>query len=230
MTSRLTLTVLVDNTTLTDHDYCSEAGLSFLIETAGKKILFDTGLSGLFLANAETMGFDLRDLDVLVLSHGHIDHTGGLATLARYLATATPDGIPSGRMVLLKGFDKKGFVFFTNYESRKAYELKKNNSAALTFYWPELYRQVRIEGKVNKINVKDSDIYFQARPRGSQISADASAQSHVVESRVELEKMAYEIEQKNVEARQFIKSSEEIVALLEYYLKIEKIENTLSSV
>jgi pyridoxamine 5'-phosphate oxidase len=115
---------------------------------------------------------------------------------AMHLATATPDGIPSGRMVLLKGFDKKGFVFFTNYESRKAYELKKNNSAALTFYWPELYRQVRIEGKVNKINVKDSDIYFQARPRGSQISADASAQSHVVESRVELEKMAYEIEQK----------------------------------
>jgi len=93
MKSRLTLTVLVDNTPLTDHDFCSEEGLSFLIETAGKKILFDTGLSGLFLANAETMGFDLRDLDVLVLSHGHIDHTGGLATLARYLATATPDGV-----------------------------------------------------------------------------------------------------------------------------------------
>ena len=78
---------------LTDHDFCGEAGLSFLIETAGKKILFDTGLSGLFLANAEKMGISLRDLDVLVLSHGHIDHTGGLATLARYLAAATPDGV-----------------------------------------------------------------------------------------------------------------------------------------
>jgi len=82
MKSRLSLTVLVDNTTTTDHDFCGEAGLSFLIETAGKKILFDTGLSGLFLANAEEMGISLRNLDVLVLSHGHIDHTGGLATLA----------------------------------------------------------------------------------------------------------------------------------------------------
>ena len=93
MTPRLSLTVLVDNTTTTDHDYCGEAGLSFLIETAGKKILFDTGLSGLFLANAEEMGISLRDLDILVFSHGHIDHTGGLATLARHLATATPDGV-----------------------------------------------------------------------------------------------------------------------------------------
>ena len=92
MTSRLTLTVLVDNTTLTDRDYCGEAGLSLLLETAGKKILFDTGLSGLFLANAEKMGIGLLNLDFLVLSHGHIDHTRGLATLARHLAQATPEG------------------------------------------------------------------------------------------------------------------------------------------
>lgn len=95
MKSRLTLTVLVDNTPLTDHDFCSEEGLSFLIKTAGKKILFDTGLSGLFLANAEKMGISLRDLDILVFSHGHIDHTGGLATLARHLAAAEPDGVGS---------------------------------------------------------------------------------------------------------------------------------------
>ena len=94
MTSRLSLTVLVDNTSVTDHDLCGEAGLSFLLETAGKKILFDTGLSGLFLANAEKMGISLRDLDFLVLSHGHIDHTGGLPTLARHLAGAAPDGRP----------------------------------------------------------------------------------------------------------------------------------------
>lgn len=88
MTSRLSLTVLVDNTTLTDRDFMGEAGLSFFIETAGKKILFDTGLSGLFYTNAEKMGIGLRDLDFLVLSHGHIDHTGGLPALARNLAGA----------------------------------------------------------------------------------------------------------------------------------------------
>lgn len=95
MTPRLTLTVLVDNTTLTDQDLCGEAGLSFLIETADWKILFDTGLSGLFLTNAEKMGISLRDLDFLILSHGHIDHTGGLATLARHLAGPTPLGTSS---------------------------------------------------------------------------------------------------------------------------------------
>jgi 7,8-dihydropterin-6-yl-methyl-4-(beta-D-ribofuranosyl)aminobenzene 5'-phosphate synthase len=94
MNNRLTLTVLVDNTTLTDHDYRGEAGLSLLLETAGKKILFDTGMSGLFLTNAEKMGISLRDLDFLVLSHGHIDHTGGLAALTRHLAHAPPEGSP----------------------------------------------------------------------------------------------------------------------------------------
>jgi len=92
MTSRLSLTVLVDNTTLTDRDFLCEAGLSFFIETAEKKILFDTGLSGLFFTNAEKMGISLRDLDFFVLSHGHIDHTGGLPALARNLAGATPEG------------------------------------------------------------------------------------------------------------------------------------------
>jgi len=91
MTPQLSLTVLVDNTTLTDHDYWGEAGLSYLLETDGRKILFDTGLSGLFLANAKKMEIDLGDLDVLVLSHGHIDHTGGLFALARHLAHATPE-------------------------------------------------------------------------------------------------------------------------------------------
>jgi len=92
MTSRLSLFVLADNTTLTDQNCCGEAGLSFFIETAGKRILFDTGLSGLFLTNAEKMGLDLRNLDCLILSHGHIDQTGGLATLARHLAGPAPAG------------------------------------------------------------------------------------------------------------------------------------------
>ena len=92
MVSRLSLTVLVDNTTLTDHNFCGEAGLSFFIETAEKKILFDTGLSGLFLMNAEKTGISLRDLDFLILSHGHNDHTGGLPMLARYLTEAEAAG------------------------------------------------------------------------------------------------------------------------------------------
>ncbi|MDD1674239.1 MAG: MBL fold metallo-hydrolase [Methanomicrobiales archaeon] len=92
MTPGLTLTILVDNTVLTDCDFCGEAGLSFYLETAEKKILFDTGLSELFLTNAAKMGIGLQDLDFLILSHGHIDHTGGLATLVPYLVNATLDG------------------------------------------------------------------------------------------------------------------------------------------
>ncbi len=94
MTPQLSLTVLVDNTTLTDRYFAGEPGLSFLLETAGKKILFDTGYSGLFLANAEKMGISLRDLDYVVLSHGHLDHTGGLVTLVRHLTEAKIEGNP----------------------------------------------------------------------------------------------------------------------------------------
>jgi 7,8-dihydropterin-6-yl-methyl-4-(beta-D-ribofuranosyl)aminobenzene 5'-phosphate synthase len=94
MTPGLTLTILIDNTTFTDHDFCGEAGLSFFIETAGKKILFDTGLSELFLTNAVKMGIGLRDLEFLILSHGHSDHTGGLAAFARHLTSAIPEGCP----------------------------------------------------------------------------------------------------------------------------------------
>jgi 7,8-dihydropterin-6-yl-methyl-4-(beta-D-ribofuranosyl)aminobenzene 5'-phosphate synthase len=98
MESSLGLTVLVDNTTFLDHDFYGEAGLSFLLETAGKNILFDTGLSGLFLANAGKMGIGLDDLAIVVLSHGHIDHTGGLAPLARHLALKVPDGRRGNRV------------------------------------------------------------------------------------------------------------------------------------
>jgi len=86
--SRLHLTILIDNTTLTDRYFAAEPGLSFLLETAGKKILFDTGYSDLFLSNAEKMRIDLRDLDYLVISHGHLDHTGGMITLVRHLTEA----------------------------------------------------------------------------------------------------------------------------------------------
>jgi len=93
MASQLTLTVLVDNSTLTDRYFTGESGLSFILETTGKKILFDTGYSGLFLANAEKMGISLRDLDFVVLSHGHLDHSGGLVALVRHLTEAKIEGM-----------------------------------------------------------------------------------------------------------------------------------------
>ncbi len=107
---------------------------------------------------------------------------------AMALATATPDGRPAVRMVLMRAFGaEEGFVFFTNYESRKGRELAQNPQAALLFYWPPLNRQVRIEGKVEPLPPAGSDAYFITRPRGSQLSTWASPQSRVVESREALE-------------------------------------------
>lgn len=106
---------------------------------------------------------------------------------AMTLATATKDGEPSARIVLLKGVDEIGFRFYTNYKSRKAQELAENPNAALCFYWPAVERQVRIEGTVQKLSYEDSEAYFKQRPRLSQIGAWASNQSSVIESRDELE-------------------------------------------
>jgi pyridoxamine 5'-phosphate oxidase len=103
------------------------------------------------------------------------------------LATATPDGRPSARMVLLKGFDEAGLVFFTNYSSRKAGELEANPRAALLFHWPQLGRQVRAEGPVERATRAESEAYAHSRPRQSQLSALASPQSEVVPSRGWLE-------------------------------------------
>ena len=102
-------------------------------------------------------------------------------------ATATLDGRPSVRMVLLKGFDERGFVFFTNYASRKGGELAENPRAALLFYWDPLGRQVRVEGTVDRVPEGESEAYFRSRPRGAQISASASPQSQVIEGRASLE-------------------------------------------
>ncbi|NBC18000.1 MAG: pyridoxamine 5'-phosphate oxidase, partial [Bacteroidetes bacterium] len=99
------------------------------------------------------------------------------------LATATADGRPSARIVLLKGIEDDGFVFYTNYESRKGDELADNPHAALVFWWEALERQVRIEGTVQRVDADVSEAYFQSRPRGSQLGAWASPQSQVVDSR-----------------------------------------------
>ena len=106
---------------------------------------------------------------------------------AMTLATATLDGKPSARIVLLKGFDEGGFVFFTNYESQKGRELLANPRAALVCYWIELERQVRISGGVSRVSVEESEEYFQSRPLGSQLGAWASQQSEVVGGRKILE-------------------------------------------
>ncbi len=106
---------------------------------------------------------------------------------AMTLATATKSGAPSARILLLKGVDQDGFVFFTNYESRKARELAENPQAALVFYWRELGRQVRVEGTVSRIRAAESKAYFATRPRASRLSAWASRQSDVIPSREVLE-------------------------------------------
>ena len=112
------------------------------------------------------------------------------------LATATPDGRPSARMVRLKGFDQRGFVFFGNYESRKAQELAENAQAALVMHWPVLQRQIRIEGSVTRLPTEESEAYFRTRPRGARIGAWASAQSSELEDRKVLEARVKEYEEK----------------------------------
>jgi pyridoxamine 5'-phosphate oxidase len=106
---------------------------------------------------------------------------------AMALATSTAEGVPSVRMVLLKGYDERGFVFYTNYSSRKGRELEANPRAALLFYWDPLGRQVRIEGHTQRTSSQESASYARSRPRGSQLSALASPQSQVIESRSKLE-------------------------------------------
>jgi len=113
---------------------------------------------------------------------------------AMTLATATPDGKPSARMVLLKQVDHDGFVFYTNYNSDKAEQLDENPYAALVFYWAKLDRQVRVEGSISRTSREESLGYFATRPRESQIGAWASEQSEVISSRAELEQRAEELE------------------------------------
>ena len=115
------------------------------------------------------------------------------------IATATPDGRPAARMVLLKGFDAEGLVFFTNYGSRKAAELEANPRAALLFHWPELGRQVRIEGAVVRATRAEAEAYAHNRPRQSQLSALASPQSQPVPSREWLEQQVKELDEEHAD-------------------------------
>ena len=112
------------------------------------------------------------------------------------LATADEEGRPSARLVLLRGADSRGFVFFTNYDSRKGRELTSNPHAALCFYWSSLDEQIRVEGRVERVTSEESDAYFAGRPRGSQLGAWASDQSQVLSSRETLEEKYREIERR----------------------------------
>ncbi|QJW89511.1 pyridoxamine 5'-phosphate oxidase [Spirosoma taeanense] len=113
---------------------------------------------------------------------------------AMHVSTVGADGRPDGRIVLVKGVSGEGFVFYTNYESRKGKDLAERPFAALTFFYPELERQIRIEGAVEKVSAAESDAYFNSRPRGSQIGAWVSHQSSVIESREVLEARQRELE------------------------------------
>ncbi len=115
---------------------------------------------------------------------------------AMTVATASADGLPAARMILLKGFDERGFVFYTNLDSRKGAELAANPRAALCFHWKSLLRQVRIEGGVEPASLEESDAYFATRPLESQIGAWASAQSQPVASRAALEARFAEVERR----------------------------------
>lgn len=121
---------------------------------------------------------------------------------AMTVATATKDGKPSARILLLRNFDEKGFIFYTNYTSRKGIEIMENPHCALLLFWPELERQVRIEGVLEKQTVEESDSYFNSRPRGSKLGAWTSAQSKVIASRQlldeEYEKLSKKYPDENV--------------------------------
>jgi pyridoxamine 5'-phosphate oxidase len=114
---------------------------------------------------------------------------------AMTLATANADGAPNARMVLMRGFDERGFVFYTNYQSCKAAELLSNPRAALVFYWAPLMRQIRVAGEVEKINAEESDAYFRSRPFGHQLGALVSPQSQVIADRDFLEERLRQLQE-----------------------------------
>lgn len=115
---------------------------------------------------------------------------------AMILATADASGQPTARTVLLKGFDEQGFLFYTNYNSRKSKAIEQNSKVALTFYWPDLMRQIQIHGSAEKVSSEMSDLYFSSRPEGSRLGAWASDQSSPVSSRAELEQQLQHYEKK----------------------------------
>ncbi|MFO0659564.1 MAG: pyridoxamine 5'-phosphate oxidase [Polyangiaceae bacterium] len=144
-------------------------------------------------------GLDVQDVDTnpLVQLERWLKQAidgGANEPTAMTLATATKEGRPSARIVLLKGIESSGLVFFTNYESRKGRELLENPHAALLFFWPELERQIRVEGVIEKISHEDSDTYYRSRPVASRQGAWASKQSSVIDGRHVIEQKVAEVQ------------------------------------
>ena len=127
---------------------------------------------------------------------GKVENLDNIEVNAMTLATSSKKSKPSSRIVLLKGYDEKGFVFYTNYNSKKGKEIEQNPYGSLTFHWNQLERQIRIRGKIRKISRAQSEKYFNSRPRLSQVSVLASKQSDVLRNRTELEERFIEIETK----------------------------------
>jgi pyridoxamine 5'-phosphate oxidase len=141
--------------------------------------------------------------DPLILFQSWLEEAraaAGYEAEAMAVATATADGAPSARMVLLKGVDERGLVFFTNYGSRKGRELAENPRAALLFHWPAIGRQVRIEGPVSRVDRAESEAYARSRPRPSQLSALASPQSRPVPDREWLERRVEQLDREHAGA------------------------------
>src|ERR1035437_3871400 len=148
-------------------------------------------------AAAQTGGSRLRKIGIALfkLWHAMLGHAPADVN-AMVLATVDKNGLPSARTVLLKDVDERGFIFFTNYDSRKGHELAENPNAALTFFWPDLERQICVAGTVTKLLVAESEAYFKSRPRGSRLAAWASNQSEIVSDRAALEAKWRELEKK----------------------------------
>jgi pyridoxamine 5'-phosphate oxidase len=160
------------------------------VPTGGARALRDHTQDSRSHVTAGSAALQRCPADPVVLFKRWYREAAGAGTLlpqAAALATATRDGRPSVRMVLHRGFSRGGFVFYTNYDSRKAADLAENPRAALVFHWPQLERQVRVEGRVEKISRAESARYFQTRPRDSRISAWASPQSATIPGRAFLE-------------------------------------------
>ena len=141
-------------------------------------------------ASGRVRSFFIRLYKTLLLASG----AEPLDLTAMTLATADKQGRPSARVVLLKGVDQRGFIFYTNYESRKGQELAQNPEAALVFYWPDQERQVCIAGEISPLPAAESDAYFRTRPRGSRLAAWASQQSATVKDRAALEEKWKQLE------------------------------------
>jgi pyridoxamine 5'-phosphate oxidase len=148
---------------------------------------FDAALHARGKSRWRKIGIAIFDVWQAVLGNTRVEVN------AMTLATVGADGKPSSRTVLLKGADARGFIFYTNYESRKGRELAANPNAALTFFWPELERQVCIAGPVTKVGRAESEAYFKSRPKGSRLGAWASNQSGIVVDRAALEKLWQEV-------------------------------------